>query len=86
MNSYSYSISELATSYFFSNLLEMINNTSIELQAITDSMYEHLFPISEGKEKHKRWTLKLDGSLAAIHWKLEEYIYEEQSKKIIHYK
>lgn len=59
----SYSISELATSYFFSNLLEIIN-ASNELQVITGSMYEHLYPISEGKEKHKRWTLKSDGSFA----------------------
>ncbi|MFD1863057.1 DUF6602 domain-containing protein [Planococcus chinensis] len=55
----SYSISDLATSYFFSNLIEFINIRN-NLSNISASMYQHLYPIKEGKEQHKTWTLRFN--------------------------
>ncbi|MFK3987927.1 DUF6602 domain-containing protein [Exiguobacterium mexicanum] len=52
-----YKIRDLAVSYFFSNLLDFINS-STELLDITDSMYEHLYPIPEGKENFIKWRLR----------------------------
>lgn len=57
----SYAIFDVATSYFFSNLLEMININN-KLSNITASLFDHLYPIEEGKEEYKKWTLKADGS------------------------
>lgn len=52
-----YRIRNLAVSYFFSNLLDVINS-STELLGITESMYEHLYPIPEGKENFIKWRLR----------------------------
>jgi len=52
-----YKIRDLAVSYFFSNLLDVINS-STELFGITESMYEHLYPIPEGKENFVKWRLR----------------------------
>ncbi|ALC91579.1 hypothetical protein AM500_18650 [Bacillus sp. FJAT-18017] len=54
-----YEIDELATSYFFSNVLDMINDR-IELYNITTSMYEHLYPIPHGKENFKTWEIGIN--------------------------
>lgn len=51
-----YKIRNLAVSYFFSNLLDAIDS-STELSGITESMYEHLYPIPEGKESFIRWRM-----------------------------
>lgn len=52
-----YAIKDLATSYFFSNLLDIINNRT-ELLGIPDSMYDHLYPIPGGKENFIRWKIE----------------------------
>lgn len=49
----SYEISELATSYFFSNLLSHISK--IGIYSVADSMYEHLYPIKKGKGTYAKW-------------------------------
>ncbi|MEH7204465.1 hypothetical protein, partial [Bacillus safensis] len=49
-----YAIKDLAASYFFSNLLDFINNRN-ELLGIPKAMYEHLYPIPEGKETFIKW-------------------------------
>lgn len=49
-----YAIRDLAASYFFSNLLHIINNRT-ELSDIPESMYEHLYPIPEGKARLVKW-------------------------------
>jgi hypothetical protein len=49
-----YAIKDLATSYFFSNLLDIINHRT-ELLGIPESMYDHLYPIPEGKENFIKW-------------------------------
>ncbi|MEI2471366.1 DUF6602 domain-containing protein [Peribacillus frigoritolerans] len=54
-----YAIKELAASYFFSNLLDIINSRT-ELAGIPESMYDHLYPIPEGKKKFKRWKVEKD--------------------------
>jgi hypothetical protein len=51
-----YAIKDLATSYFFSNLLDIINNR-IELFGIPEAMYNHLYPIPEGKENFIKWNV-----------------------------
>jgi len=51
-----YAIRDLAASYFFSNLLNVINER-VELLGIPESMYDHLYPIPEGKKKYIRWTV-----------------------------
>lgn len=53
-----YSIDELASSYFFSNLLDAISERSESLVAIPEAMYEHLYPIQKGKENFRRWILE----------------------------
>lgn len=54
-----YAIQELAVGYFFSNLLDKIDSM-INLFGIQESMYDHLYPISEGKKNHLSWELILD--------------------------
>jgi len=51
-----YAIKELATSYFFSNLLSMLGKMD-DLSIINSSMYKHLYPIKEGKRSFKRWDI-----------------------------
>lgn len=51
-----YAIKDLAASYFFSNLLDIIN-TRNELLVIPEAMYDHLYPIPEGKETFFRWNV-----------------------------
>lgn len=51
-----YAIKDLATSYFFSNLLDVINERT-ELLGIPESMYDHLYPISKGKESFIKWVV-----------------------------
>jgi len=57
-----YAIKELATSYFFSNLLDIINSRT-ELSGIPKSMYEHLYPIPEGKKKFIRWKVEQEKTI-----------------------
>ncbi|MEN0645452.1 DUF6602 domain-containing protein [Alkalicoccobacillus gibsonii] len=52
-----YAIKDLATSYFFSNLLDTIN-TRNELLGISDAMYDHIYPILEGKESFTKWIVE----------------------------
>lgn len=54
-----YAIKDLAVSYFFSNLLDTINNRN-ELLGIPESMYNHLYPIPEGKENFIEWDQALN--------------------------
>jgi hypothetical protein len=54
-----YAIRDLATSYFFSNLLDSINNRS-DMLGIPEAMYDHLYPIPEGKETFFRWDVSRD--------------------------
>ena len=49
-----YAIKDLAASYFFSNLLDIINSRT-ELLGILEAMYDHLYPIPEGKENFIKW-------------------------------
>ncbi|PPB08844.1 DUF6602 domain-containing protein [Brevibacillus laterosporus] len=51
-----YDIKELAPSYFFSNLLDIINKRTGFL-GIPESMYDHLYPISKGKEQFRKWVV-----------------------------
>lgn len=51
-----YDIKKLAPSYFFSNLLDIINKR-IELLGIPESMYDHLYPIPKGKEQFRKWVV-----------------------------
>lgn len=51
-----YAIKDLATSYFFSNLLDYINS-STEFLGITEAMFAHLYPIREGKENFNKWSV-----------------------------
>ncbi|MDQ0221434.1 hypothetical protein ELQ35_15725 [Peribacillus cavernae] len=52
-----YAIKDLAASYFFSNLLDIINNRN-ELLGIPEAMYDHLYPIPEGKETFIKWKVE----------------------------
>lgn len=49
-----YAINELATSYFFANLLNVIYSRN-QISIISEAMYEHLYPIPEGKSKFLKW-------------------------------
>lgn len=57
-----YAIKELATSYFFSNLLDYINSRN-DLDGIPGSMYDHLYPIPEGKKKFIRWEVEQEKTI-----------------------
>lgn len=60
-----YAIKDLAASYFFSNLLDFINNRN-ELLSIPEAMYDHLYPIPEGKETFIKWKVELRYSERAL--------------------
>lgn len=54
-----YNIKKLSISYFFSNLLDIINKNN-SLIHMPESMYDHLFSISEGKEAYRNWEIYPD--------------------------
>jgi hypothetical protein len=56
-----YGINELAASYFFSNLLDIINQRK-EFSGITQFMYEHLYPIPKGKGEFVKWRIPTESN------------------------
>ncbi|SIS92432.1 DUF6602 domain-containing protein [Salimicrobium salexigens] len=52
-----YEIKELATTYFFSNLMVHLNKRK-KMTAILNNMHQHLFPIREGKTQFFKWEVR----------------------------